>query len=242
MKSFLAPLGTSVALVLLLAAAGCSEPTAAQSPSPRGSASLPPTDAALDRVSAGHAERKTLQLYTTQPGRIQAFEETPLHPKIAGYVEQVFVDIGDRVAKNQLLVKLAVPEMQDDVEQKVAEPKRQVSPPRGIDRHDVWPCGWGHPFEQLQCRGQPRACGASEREPLQAAQPDQVERGEIGNVGNGSGVSDHDPSGSRVTQAFARLHVLIVNIARRAPEKPELVAIARLLTEEEGRQREQTQR
>lgn len=120
MKLSLAPSGTSVVLVLLLAASGCSEPTAAQTPSPVASASEPPADSTLDRVSAGHPEHKTLQLYTTQPGRIQAFEETPLHPKIAAYVEQVLVDIGDRVAKDQLLVKLAVPELQDEVEQKVA--------------------------------------------------------------------------------------------------------------------------
>ena len=43
--------------------------------------------------------RKTLKLTTTQPGRIEAFEEAPLYPKLAGYVQQVLVDIGDSVKK-----------------------------------------------------------------------------------------------------------------------------------------------
>lgn len=76
--------------------------------------------AALDRVTAGTIQRKTLKLYTTQPGRIGAFEETPLHPKIAGYVEEIKVDIGDIVKKDAVLIKLWVPEMHDDLKQKQA--------------------------------------------------------------------------------------------------------------------------
>jgi RND family efflux transporter MFP subunit len=59
-------------------------------------------------------------LYTSQPGRIEAFEETPLFPKISGYVEQVLVDIGDRVTKDQVLINLWIPEMHDEREQKEA--------------------------------------------------------------------------------------------------------------------------
>ena len=40
--------------------------------------------------------------------------------KLAGYVEKVFVDIGDKVVKGQTLVKISIPEMQDDLEQKRA--------------------------------------------------------------------------------------------------------------------------
>ncbi len=72
------------------------------------------------QVVAGKAQRKTLTLTTTQPGRIEAFEETPLYAKTAGYVDEVLVDIGDVVRKDQLLIKLAIPELADDVEQKEA--------------------------------------------------------------------------------------------------------------------------
>jgi RND family efflux transporter MFP subunit len=69
---------------------------------------------------AGPLTRKTLTLTTVQPAVIKAFEETPLHSKIAGYVEQVLVDIGDRVTQDQLLVKLSVPELSDEQKQKEA--------------------------------------------------------------------------------------------------------------------------
>jgi RND family efflux transporter MFP subunit len=61
-----------------------------------------------------------LTLTTSQPGWIDAFEETPLFPKVTGFVAEVLVDIGDAVSKDQTLVKLAIPEMHDELEQKEA--------------------------------------------------------------------------------------------------------------------------
>lgn len=75
---------------------------------------------AVDRVTASVPERKTLDLRTEQPARIEAYEETPMYPKIAGYVEEVAFDIGDSVKRGETLVKLWIPEAQDDVEQKNA--------------------------------------------------------------------------------------------------------------------------
>ncbi|MGD9723611.1 MAG: efflux RND transporter periplasmic adaptor subunit [Pirellulales bacterium] len=75
---------------------------------------------AIVQVVTGKPERKTISLSTTQPGQIEAFEQTPLFAKVAGYVEEVFVDIGDSVKKDQVLIKLSVPEMLDDLEQKEA--------------------------------------------------------------------------------------------------------------------------
>src|ERR1700749_3866025 len=72
---------------LLVASVGCHRP--AESAPPAGQ-----TKAAVDRVTAGKPVRKTLKLVTTQPGRIEAFEEAPLFPKLAGYVQEVLVDIG----------------------------------------------------------------------------------------------------------------------------------------------------
>jgi len=80
----------------------------------------PATTGSVDRVRAGQPERKTLTLHTSQPGRVEAFEETPLYPKVTGYVDEVLVDIGDLVKKDQELIKLWIPEMQDAQEQKVA--------------------------------------------------------------------------------------------------------------------------
>jgi HlyD family secretion protein len=71
-------------------------------------------------VTVAKPQRKTLVAKTTQPARIEAFEETPLVPKIAGYVGELKVDIGDKIAKDQILVILLAPELSDDVQQKTA--------------------------------------------------------------------------------------------------------------------------
>ncbi len=73
-----------------------------------------------DKVAAAPATIKSLNLTTTQPGRILAYEETPLTSKLSGYVESVAVDIGSMVTKGQVLIKLSVPEMNDELKQREA--------------------------------------------------------------------------------------------------------------------------
>ncbi len=97
---------------LILFCHECAPPLDAQTPLSATSSAK-----ALDRVTASAVQRKTLTLRTSQPGRIQAYEETPIVPKVTGYVEEVLVDIGDRVAKDQTLVKLWIPEMDDELRQ-----------------------------------------------------------------------------------------------------------------------------
>jgi RND family efflux transporter MFP subunit len=66
-------------------------------------------------------ERKTVRRPIEQPGfNIEAFQETPLFARITGYVRKWNVDIGDRVRKDDVLVELAVPEMEVDLQQKEA--------------------------------------------------------------------------------------------------------------------------
>ncbi len=99
---------------LLLNFTGCdttAQPVAADESQPSSAASL-------DRVSTGPPVRKTLALHTQQPGRIAAYAEAPLFSKLAGYVQEVQVDIGDQVKKDQPLIKLFVPEYADELEQK----------------------------------------------------------------------------------------------------------------------------
>lgn len=104
---------TILMLASLIASAGCGRTPPAAEPDAAGAN-------ATERVVAGHPERKTLTLSTMQPGRIEAFEETPLYAKVAGFVDNVLVDIGDVVQKDQTLVKLSIPELVDDLEQKEA--------------------------------------------------------------------------------------------------------------------------
>lgn len=90
----------------------------------------PQQTASIREVSAAKPERRVLTLTTTQPGRIEAFEQTPLFAKVAGYVEDVCVDIGDMVEKDDVLVRIAVPELLDELHEKealVAQADAEVS-------------------------------------------------------------------------------------------------------------------
>lgn len=102
--------GARCIMALAMLVAGC------QHESPRPT----PQAASVPEVTAAKPERRVLTLSTTQPGRIEAFERTPLFAKIAGYVEEVTVDIGDAVAKGDVLVRIAVPELVDELHEKEA--------------------------------------------------------------------------------------------------------------------------
>ena len=69
-------------------------------------------------------ERTSLYWTIRQPGSIESFEEAPILPKIAGYVEEWKADIGDHVRKGQLLATLWVPETAANLRQKEASVKR----------------------------------------------------------------------------------------------------------------------
>lgn len=72
----------------------------------------------IERVTAGPPIKKNLRLFTEQPGRVEAFEETPILSKIPGYVKSIHFDIGDKVKKGETIVELYAPEYQDQLEQK----------------------------------------------------------------------------------------------------------------------------
>jgi RND family efflux transporter MFP subunit len=98
----------------LLTAAGCST-------APSG----PPSEtlheaAAPTQIATVRPQRGVIHREVSQPGSIEAFEETPLFAKVAGYVEKWNVDRGDRVKKGQVLAELWVPELEEELQQKEA--------------------------------------------------------------------------------------------------------------------------
>lgn len=103
----------SAALMGLLAAgsAGCGRQAA------EGQVASAP---AVPRVATVRPTRKLLRHTIEQPARIQAFERTPIHAKISGYVQDVRVEIGSRVGKGDLLAELWVPELREELKQKEA--------------------------------------------------------------------------------------------------------------------------
>jgi RND family efflux transporter MFP subunit len=102
--------------IALLVSSGCSRSSGVASAEAGQSFSAP----AASRVTAAQPSKKTLERHTTQPGRIEAFEEAPLYSKVTGYTKEVLVDIGDAVVKDQTLIKLWIPELEDELEQKEA--------------------------------------------------------------------------------------------------------------------------
>src|SRR6478752_725058 len=105
--------GFATGALLVLCVAGCG----AALGQAKGGAQ-PAAGAAMEVVMVGKPVRKTLTLTTTQPARIEALEQTPIHSKLAAYVGEVLVDYGDKVKKDQPLLKLVAPELDADLAQK----------------------------------------------------------------------------------------------------------------------------
>jgi RND family efflux transporter MFP subunit len=110
----------------LVAACGCRNGTSHANPNGKEATATP--------VTTTKPERKTLAQTTTQPGRIEPFEQTPLFARIEGYVgktrtivgkddkkdKKPIADIGDVVKEGEVLAEVLVPEMEEEVKQKQA--------------------------------------------------------------------------------------------------------------------------
>jgi RND family efflux transporter MFP subunit len=96
-----------IGLSLLPLAAGCG----GHSGRPKGAEAA----ATISRVVVVAPTYRDLTRKIVQPGYLRPYEQTPVYTKIAGFVESVNVDIGDKVKKDQLLVKLSVPEVVEDL-------------------------------------------------------------------------------------------------------------------------------
>ena len=107
-----------VITILLAVAAGCE-----YSPEPEAGTGRP----TLARVEIVHPERHTVRRSVSEPGELQAFETTPIHAKIAGYVKTWTVNIGAEVKKGQVLAELSVPELVAEVRQKEASVRQAVA-------------------------------------------------------------------------------------------------------------------
>ncbi len=87
--------------------AAAASPPAAGRPS---AATIPPA------TPAGQELRRE----TTQPAHLESYERTDVYAKASGFLKSVQVDIGDRVLKDQLLAELWIPEMEQELQQKLA--------------------------------------------------------------------------------------------------------------------------
>jgi len=101
---------TALGLMVLLVAAGCRKP-----PPPGKEVHVRPA------VRLVNPQKRYIVRTTGQPGFIEAYEQTSIYPKVAGYIDEWKVDIGDRVKKGQLLAHLYVPDLQADYQEKKAQ-------------------------------------------------------------------------------------------------------------------------
>jgi RND family efflux transporter MFP subunit len=88
--------------------------------------------APLPKVATIKPKRMALTQKTEQPAKIEAYAMTRIHAKVNGFLEQILVDIGDRVTgptkddqgnileHGQLLAVLVAPELSDELAQKDA--------------------------------------------------------------------------------------------------------------------------
>jgi len=117
MNRILSIVSPAAAAATLVSIAGCHSSSSATTQQDQSST---PAATAAVHVTAAPPVRKTLRRESVQPGQIEAFEQTPLFIKLPAYVEKLYVDIGDRVEANQLLVDLFLPELKDELHQKEA--------------------------------------------------------------------------------------------------------------------------
>src|SRR6204780_3026025 len=61
------------------------------------------------------AVRGPIENVITLSGEFRPFQEVDVHAKVAGYIRQIFVDVGDKVKVGQVLAILEVPELNAQV-------------------------------------------------------------------------------------------------------------------------------
>jgi len=72
-------------------------------------------------AKAVNVAKRTIVRQSGQPGYIEAYEQTSIYPKIAGFIDEWKVDIGDTITKDMAIAHLDVPDLVADYEEKKAE-------------------------------------------------------------------------------------------------------------------------
>jgi RND family efflux transporter MFP subunit len=81
-------------------------------------ASENPAAAPVDTVRVGRQDLQRISDST--PGNILAFETTNLYAKISGFLMDIQKDIGDPVARDEVLARISIPELDKELDQKKA--------------------------------------------------------------------------------------------------------------------------
>ncbi len=116
----------AVPLYFLLATAGGSVFLSSE----RSNAAEPAKDLKPEEPKAGPStlqliqpELRTISGPITRSGLVEAYEQTSIYSKVAGFVKTWTADIGDRVKKGQVLATILAPELVEEWETKKAQVK-----------------------------------------------------------------------------------------------------------------------
>ncbi len=96
-----------ICLLVALAAAGCAKPKIDAK-----SVSDPPV------VRLFQPKVRTITRIVGQPSFVESYERTSIYPKLTGFIEKWYVDIGVKMKKGDVLATLFVPEVREDWETK----------------------------------------------------------------------------------------------------------------------------
>jgi RND family efflux transporter MFP subunit len=77
-------------------------------------------------VAAVKAERADVAQTLMLPGEFHPFQEIDVYAKVAGFLNVIYVDVGDRVSAGQLLATLDVPELQAQTSEDQASIRRST--------------------------------------------------------------------------------------------------------------------
>jgi RND family efflux transporter MFP subunit len=96
----------------------------------------PEAVAAPPTVAVARVTREDLYNEVPCPAEFRPYQEVELHAKVSGYVQEMNVDFGDKVKAGQLLAKLEMPELNDELNHALATEKRAEADYR--DAHLVY--------------------------------------------------------------------------------------------------------
>jgi multidrug efflux pump subunit AcrA (membrane-fusion protein) len=78
-------------------------------------------------VAVARVERKDLSQGLTLAAEFRPFQEIDRHAKVAGYVREINVDVGDRVKRGQVIATLEIPEFKSELMQAETTKRRSES-------------------------------------------------------------------------------------------------------------------
>src|SRR5262249_3535905 len=74
-----------------------------------------PEAATLQPAAVVLVQRRPISSAVTLSGAFRPFQEVDVHAKVAGYIRQIYVDVGDHVKTGEIVAVLEVPELSAEV-------------------------------------------------------------------------------------------------------------------------------